>query len=158
MQIPANFDPSVLMPVNSSEKKAFVKGFLDAFLERWLLLRCEVTIPTYLCSGSYNQLYASCDAAMMFTPPPPSNVCAVDPTINLVPAVMQLCSIPPPSPGGEKGRFEGYRVGMVLEHLQDAQYQYEYTGPSMLGRGGECQSMIRLPIYISCRTSSRPPL
>lgn len=44
VQVPADFDASVLLPVDDSEKKLFIKGFLDSFLERWLVLRCEVTL------------------------------------------------------------------------------------------------------------------
>ena len=57
MQVPADFDASVLLPVDDSDKKLFIKGFLDAFLERWLILRCEVKFnPTphllaYPCGG-----------------------------------------------------------------------------------------------------------
>ena len=42
MQVPEDFDPGVLHPVNTASKHMFRKEYPDSFLERWLVLRSQV--------------------------------------------------------------------------------------------------------------------
>lgn len=48
MQVPDDFDMSILRPVNYENKASFTRTFGDAFLERWLVLRLAVS-PTLFC-------------------------------------------------------------------------------------------------------------
>ena len=41
--MPDDFDVSLLKPVRYEDKTAFMRTFGDAFLERWLMLRLEVS-------------------------------------------------------------------------------------------------------------------
>lgn len=43
-QIPEDFDPSVLPPVEYDDKTSvFMRNLSEAFMERWLTLRCKVS-------------------------------------------------------------------------------------------------------------------
>lgn len=52
LQVPDDFDPSILHPVATEPKQAFIREFAEAFLERWLILRCNVRLLTMI--GSRN--------------------------------------------------------------------------------------------------------
>lgn len=41
LQVPEDFDPSLLLPLDFTDKKAFVRSLCDAFMDRWLVLRCQ---------------------------------------------------------------------------------------------------------------------
>ena len=43
VQVPEDFDPSVLCPVDTSNQRLFEREFPETFLERWLQLRTKAS-------------------------------------------------------------------------------------------------------------------
>lgn len=57
VQVPADFDPSVLQPVDYEDKHTLMRTFADGFLERWLNLRLGVSFAIH---ARLSSPYRSC--------------------------------------------------------------------------------------------------